>query len=112
MPNVTVCISVPTLIYSFLFRDGANFILKALSVIEREPRSGCVFDGASIPFDRILYIMSTITSFSLTASPLKCFRTASASCSLLTFVLPFLRAIVGECRPMPGFVRTAWLRGE
>jgi len=60
----------------------------------------------------LLYTNSTTTSISFTAAPLKCLRTFVASCSLETRLLSFRLAIVGDCRPIPGFTRRAWLSGD
>lgn len=61
---------------------------------------------------RLLYTSSTTTSISFTAAPLKCLRTFVASCSFETRLLSFRLAIVGDCRPIPGFTSSAWLSGD
>ena len=65
-----------------------------------------------LPLFLLLYTNSTTTSISFTAAPLKCLRTFVASCSLETRLLSFRLAIVGDCRPIPGFTRRAWLSGD
>jgi hypothetical protein len=65
-----------------------------------------------LPLFRLLYTNSTTTSISFTAAPLKCLRTFVASCSLETRLLSFRRAIVGDCRPIPGLTKSAWFSGD
>ena len=100
----------------FLVTPGADLNRNALSNSCNQRTSKGMRLVSSIELDlplfRTLYTNSTTTSISFTAAALKFFRTASASCSLLTRLFSFLRAIVGLCLPMPGFVKRAWLRGE
>ena len=98
--------------HDFLVIPGAERMRKALSTRCQCCACDICMIVVDVPLFRLLYTNSTTTSISFTAAPLKCLRTFMASCSLLTRLLSFRLAIVGDCLPMPGFTNSAWLSGD
>jgi hypothetical protein len=69
------------------------------------------FKTVVIPRVLALYRVFIIASFSMTGKALKCFRTATASCSFDTRCLLLARAMLGDSMPIPE-LRTACARGD